>query len=701
MNPTHRREHRLPPQKPEVIFLIDASRSMGLDEPDSRMTLAGFALEELQAFLASDGAPRVQNYRFGNALASIIDLSEATPHADKSELSAALEQLPSRFGREPPKGIVIFSDGQIDDASQLGRLAEDYRSLQIPVHVFPVGDDRVRGDVAIDDLVLPPRAPAGTKVPVRGSIRSSGFDGQRAVVRLTSTRRPDIEPLATLPITLDDAVPQSFEMIVEAQPELGELLLEVEELDGEATQINNRVPFEIAQANRKIRVLYMEGTGNHEYRWLRDALQEDPDIECLAMVADQQYVERQRLVRVDDTYRGYPASRAELLEYDCVICSDISLGAFTREQLDWTVELVAERGGGFAMVGGLTSFGAGGWDQTVWDQLIPVDMAGGVLGQGWVYHTFGVQVPPEARSHPIWKLVEDPRENEMALRSIPPFYGTNYMQRLKPAATVLALSDGEIPGAGVMPIFASQAYGRGRTFAFAPDTTESWGQSFEREWGTGDNRYFRRFWRNVVRWLTENSVNGSRRLRLNSDRTLYRSGEPIRVTALASDEQQQPTQAYELEALVRLAGSSDPIHTQALTRSTAGDQTYQLTLDPVAFQEAMKLDPNGSVRQVLEIEVVANDAAGEVARATIPIQILPDLHEFMRPQPNRKILTELAAATGGQVIDSSDSLKQILSELPVSQPDAVVTRQPLWDRTWLWTLVILLLSFEWAMRRRG
>jgi len=28
-------------------------------------------------------------------------------------------------------------------------------------------------------------------------------------------------------------------------------------------------------------------------------------------------------------------------------------------------------------VGGMTSFGAGGWDQTVWDQLIPVDMSGG------------------------------------------------------------------------------------------------------------------------------------------------------------------------------------------------------------------------------------------------------------------------------------------------------------------------------------
>ncbi len=700
MNPTQRREHRLPPEPAEVVFLMDASRSMALDMPDSRAAQVGYALDDLQPILTAADAPRVQMYRFGNELASIADLNEATPHADKSQLAAALEQLPSRFGRIPPKGIVVFSDGRVDDVERLKQLAEDFRALPIPVHVFPVGDDRIRGDIAIDDLVLPPRAPAGTKVPVRGAIRSSGYHGERAVVRLVSTRRTDLEPLATLPVTLDDNVPQTFEMIVEARPEYGELMLEVDPQEGEATIVNNRVPFEIAQANRKIRVLYMEGTTNHEYRWVRDALQEDPDIECLAMVADQQYVERQRLVRVDDPYRGYPATRGELLEFDCVICSDINLGAFTREQLDWTVELVAERGGGFAMVGGLTSFGAGGWDQTVWDQLIPVDMAGGTLGQGWVYHTFRVQVPPEAQSHPIWRLVEDPRENEIALNSIPPFYGTNYMQRLKPAATVLAVSAEEIPDAGIMPIFASQSYGRGRTFAFAPDTTESWGYSFEREWGAGDNRYFRRFWRNVVRWLAENSVNGSRRLRLESDRTLYRSGQSMRITAQAFDEQQQATQAYELEARIRLSGAKDVIHTEPLTRLASGDRAYELKLDPAVFQEALDLDPSGSVRQMLEVEVVATAQGEEVARAMITLQILPDLGEFMQPKPNRQVLEDLASATGGKVFESSDSLRQVLTGLPVTQPDAILSRQPFWDRGWLWSIVVLLLSVEWAARRR-
>src|SRR5688500_237515 len=105
-------------------------------------------------------------------------------------------------------------------------------------------------------------------------------------------------------------------------------------------------------------------------------------------------------MRVNDQYTGFPVTREELLQFDCVICSDIERGAFTQEQVDWTVELVAERGGGFAMVGGITSFGAGHWDNTIWDKLIPVDMSGGVRGQGWMYYPFQARVPQEALSHP-------------------------------------------------------------------------------------------------------------------------------------------------------------------------------------------------------------------------------------------------------------------------------------------------------------
>jgi hypothetical protein len=116
------------------------------------------------------------------------------------------------------------------------------------------------------------------------------------------------------------------------------------------------VPFRIGARKGKIRVIYMEGTVSPpgEYRFIQDALQEDPNIECVCLEVNNQLADKPILFRVNDPSRGFPSTREELFTYDVVICSDIARTAFTQEQLDWTVELVAERGGGFVMIGGYT-----------------------------------------------------------------------------------------------------------------------------------------------------------------------------------------------------------------------------------------------------------------------------------------------------------------------------------------------------------
>jgi uncharacterized membrane protein len=567
--------------------------------------------------------------------------------------------------------------------------------------VLAVGSSQVRGDVAIDELVVPSRVDAGTKAAVRGVVRGTGYEGERVVLAVKAADRPQLPALAELPITLTGQ-PQPFELVVEANPEYGELVLEAPVLAGEVTSQNNRVSFQMTTAARKLKVIYMEGTGNNEVRWVREALQEDKDIQCLAMVADQQYVQRPRLLRVDDSYRGFPATREELFEYDCVICSDISMGAFTREQLDWTVELVAERGGGFAMVGGITSFGAGNWDQTVWDKLIPIDMSGGAFGRGYLYQQFNVNIPADAQSHPIWRIVEDPEKNRKVLAAMPPFLGTNYMQRLKPAATALAFSATPIPNVGIMPIFAAQPYGRGRTFAFAPDTTADWGRLFESQWGEGDNRYFRRFWRNLVRWLCENSITGNKRLQIETDKVIYRSGDPIAITARAYDGQQRATIAYDVSAKVKLAAAGSAAVTATTLVPAANGTTYAGQIDSQPLSGP--LDGSGADALVLptrEIEVMAREAGKEIARATAKVKILPDLHEFLEPRPRPEVLERLAQDAGGKVLHGADDLVSVLRDLPVIPGDSHVSRQPLWDSPLVWLVILALLAAEWSLRRRA
>ncbi len=721
LNPVHRREHRLPDQPPQVHFLVDASRSMSLEEPLSRSMQAQQLIQGVDSQLRTESnRPRVQLFRFGQQLSSAADFSQLQPIDNATRLSEALEQLPARFSREQPRGVIVFSDGVIDDPERLAEVSDMFRSMGVPVHVVPIGDAKVRGDVAIDELVIPTRVDAGVKAPVRGVIRGTGYEGERVVLQVRAADRPQLAPLATLPLMLGEQ-PQPFELIVEANPEYGELLLEVTELEGEVSHKNNRMPFQLSKLMRRLKVLYMEGTGGTEYRWVRDALMEDKDIDCVAMIADQQYVQRPRLVRVDDSYRGFPATREELLQFDCVICSDISTGAFTREQLDWTVELVNKRGGGFMMIGGITSFGAGGWDQTVWDQLIPVDMQGGSVGRGWLYHTFRVKIPPEALSHPIWKIVEDPEKNRLVLAAMPPFYGTNFMQRLKPAATLLAESSSPIPQAGIMPIFAVQPYGRGRTFAFAPDTTADWGRDFESRWGEGDNRYFRRFWRNTVRWLCENSTAGNKRLQVETDRVIYRPGQPILVTAYAYDEQLKETIGYQLAAQFKdqqdsesarlnhtavplvprgsgdaYAGELDELSLTLLDNTSTADGTAN---SPVNFSTGLAAGDAGFMLSMREIEVIATDNDKEVARAIARVLVLPDMRELIQPRARTEELEKLAEATGGKILRGSSDIAALLHDMRTTPGEAIVSRQPLWDRPWLWLIIIGLLTAEWVMRR--
>jgi len=436
-----------------------------------------------------------------------------------------------------------------------------------------------------------------------------------------------------------------------------------------------------------------------------------------------------RLHRLSGGRGGYPASREELFHYDVIICSDISRGAFSQEQLEWTAELVARRGGGFAMVGGNSSFGSGGWDETAWDGLIPLDMSGHGTGESeFSVNKFKVTVPQEALNHPIWRIVDDPARNRAILSGMPMFGGTNLVYRLKPAATVLGISDRPLEQANVtrareakrpippsrpIPkrrdgnpaeanrpvIFACEPYGRGRTFAMATDTTWAWGTEFETRWGEGDNRYFRKFWRNVVYWLAENS-GANRRLWVDTDKIFYRPGEPIEVSVRAYDEKLAETAAYRVVCRLSHPTESesrpfDESATDLVPRPDDPAYRGRLTATPPSRTDG---DAGSTVHQ-LRLDVAALDGDQRAAEASVLIQVVEDPVEFrdVRPDPSR--LEDLARATAGRVIRTPAELATLLAGHPDAGGTEVVTRSPLWDRPALWLTLLGVLSGEWILRR--
>ncbi|MFI5454521.1 MAG: hypothetical protein ACHRXM_03635 [Isosphaerales bacterium] len=730
LNPTRVKHVKHTGPVPTALFLLDRSRSMSLESPTTRSQAAERIIRRAEGLVPADRRPAIQKYGFGSQLSAISEREEGRrPEADRTRLGWALEQLPARFGDALPFGVFVFSDGRSTEPEAQGATARAYRELGVPIHVVPLGDERISGDVAVQDIDAPREARPGTRVPVRVTLRSRGYDGERTELRIRRETGRQGDVLATLPVTLSGGE-QAHELVIDTDQAKGPLAVEVQALPHEAIAANNVVPFQINARRTKLRVIYMEGSPLPEYRYIHEALEEDPNITCISMGVDNMHARYPRLYRFLDHRRGYPATREELLNYDVVICSDIALGAFSREQLAWTVELVSKGGGGFVMIGGNASFSAGGWDQTVWDGLIPVDMTGHGGGDSeFSVSPFKVNIPPETIDHPIWRIVDDPERNREVLARLPMFTGTNLVDRLKPAATLLGISDRTLQGADVVRaelagrpippqrpgslrpdgspaghaspvIFACQPFGRGRTFSMSTDSTWAWGTEFERAWGEEDNRYFRKFWRNVVYWLAENSGGSNRRLRVETDKVFYRPGQPIDVTVRAYDEKLAETDAYRVVARLRgPSESASPPFDETATSLVPqlGDPAYRGKLTTPPAGEI--LESPGSTVHPLVLDVAVFDGDQVAAQSSSELQVIDDPVEFRDPRPDPARLKELAQATAGRVIETPAELATLLAGHPEATQSEVVTRSPLWDSPLLWLLLLGLLSSEWILRR--
>ncbi len=700
LNPIDRRETLLPPQPPAVALLVDCSQSMALGVEQSRLDRAKRTIESVSRSVQSTRPMQLPLFRFGNELAKVPGLTELSATEDESLLGNALERIPSRMAGIQPQAVVVFSDGAVSEVEQLAEIASAYRKLKVPVYAMLPEEENLLGDIAITELAIPSRVVPGDEATIRAVIESRGFAGERVVVSIRPAGRPDAAALTTLPITLHDG-PTPCDLVVTADSAMSDLELQIPVLQGEAVGSNNRIPFRLTERDRKLKVLYMEGSMSQEYRWIRDALQEDSDIQCVAMVVNNQYADRPKLQRIDDPYRGYPTTRAELFEYDVVICSDILRNAFTPEQIAWTVELVSTRGGGFVMIGGHTSFGSGGWDRTEWEELIPFDMTG---RRDYLNQTFQVEVPPAAESHPIWKLLDDPQQNRVALEAMPQFSGTNLISRVKPAATLLGQTQIPLSRVGIMPIFACETYGRGRTFAMATDSTAAWGSYFETRWGEGDNRYFRKFWRNVVRWLAENSQASQRRLLVRCDQVIYSKNDLIEVVAEAFDKEFKPTTNYRLTASLQGSevSASDPTASANLTSTgvelqpDASRNRYAGTLTAALPSTSEDLT---TPMQTVRLLVTAWEGDVPIASESIEIQLLHDSKEWLRPQSQPEILKQIAESCGGSLLSSQSDLERLLRSYDAAPSEVLTHTTPLWDRAWVWMSLLGLLTIEWILRR--
>ena len=705
-----------------TVFLVDRSRSMGLGE-ESRLAKArawservGRRMDEVSFFSFADDV-------------RADDLEELKVEGGPTFLAAALQRAGEEAGSEGQ--VVVVSDGCGHDRRELPLVLKELDSRGVKVYGKVVGENDPVGNAWLADLRVARMAKPGQSLPIEVTVGMDGLNDRRGMLRLRNGKG---ELVQEEEVALEGGkFGMRMEMVTGLRTENWELALE--EVEGDRREEDNRVLFSVKVSDPKLKVLYLEGThamrlvtSDEQSGWWNEceiktrSWDAAGDIEWSLFTPLSQYAREENLYRVKgfadgrfvfDQSRAFPKTRKELFEYDVVICGDIPQGNFSKEQMDWLVELVTNRGGGFCMIGGYTSFDSGAYDQTPIEKITPVD----ILYHGYGYNNavMSMVIPETARKHPIWRISEDEKENENILALHPLFLGYHDIQRAKPGATILGLrEDGE------GPLIAVQKYGKGRSMAFLSDTNGGWARTYvtwqnpnnlastegsHRELGHGVDilykahdveglgpaqtphpcEYVGKFWVNVVRWLGEKSQRlGEQDLLLRSEMVVVERGGKIKLSAeiLAPIE---PALLADVSVRASLVGQirEEPLLWNRERREFVGE---------------LKV-PEMEKGSVVEVAVVA-EAEGLEFRDQIKVGLLEVDPELLETDPDDELMSDIVQATGGMVLTSPKEASEVLEEARREVAEARVSfRRPVWGRWEIFLLLVGLLGLEWLLRR--
>jgi uncharacterized membrane protein len=731
----------LPSTGPRTVILTDNSASMTL-AAEANMTRYDAATQwagRAMASVAAGGLPVPQAVSFSTVAIPISrDLLWPEPNGQESNLAAAMESLAG----DAADHVIVVSDGCAHDRERLTGALSALRAAGTRVSTHTVGIDLPPRNAALASVHAPRVARPRSRVTLPVSVEAAGFSAADTF-RLTlrdetgaEAAREEFHFTAPPAGAEKEGVATERRVSFQSGTATARYTLELSGPDGEVTAEDNRFAFTLEVTTGKLRVLMVEGTHvkrtvGTEGHWYNDielmttAWEATGEIEWDCLTPVSEYVDRPNLVGVTfvngemlpDPSRTFPQTREEIFRYDVMLISDVPVGNFSEEQMKIVTEWVLERGGGFLMGGGYTTFDSGNYDKTPWEKIIPVDML--AFGDGFYENTaspFVIAIPGSVRNHPLWQISPDPMENAAILATHPPFTGMNRVRRAKPGALVLAVR----PEADNEPVIAVQSYGRGRAIGYLPDPNGGWAKYLvswgppggpahgpHTELGHGENfrfkehearaaqgprpphpsPYYAQFWINVVKWLGENSIRWRRDKmsgRIAAAQAQPGGALPVAVEVLAVTNAQALT-ALDVGARLDLAGSP----------------RVRLAWDRDRREFTGALHVPAGVREP-EVRVLFDTTAGrDVLTDVASAGLRTTSREYIATAPDAKLMAELATLGGGSVLHSPDECAAAIRTAAATR--AAQTQhawmQPLWTRWSWWTALMAVLGGEWFLRR--
>jgi len=621
----------------------------------------------------------IDHYTFGESLHMLGNGDKRTRDtiaalkagASATSIAESLDALASANAGLPLAGIVLLSDGIDTTSRRVEQVANDLGARGIPVYTVPVGIEQP-DDVSIRSVIMQDVAFAGDTVPIRVQVRSKGYEKRSAEMTLVFngvvvSRR---NVLLKGGLQNEDI---SFD-VRSLKKGAARIEVAIEPFADEAASDNNRVERSLRVVNDKINVLCIEGSARWEFRYLRAILKRDPRINAKFIATRAQ----SGMAQLSSDYIArFPEDAADAFKYDLVILGDVDSSFFTPAELTRLDELIRERGGSLLMLCG-RHYAPSSYAGTPIERMLPVKFDPAAPWED-VDETVHPVLTSEGRSSLVMTLETLPEKNDQVWSHVAPLDHLPPLLSPRPGAMVLAeLSDSRSP-TGRYPLVSWQRYGTGKCMLIATDRL--WRLRFK----TGD-KYHWRVWSQSIQFLTLSRLMGEhKRIRLETDRSVYPGGEQARIYANVLDEDYEPITQSRYDVYITQADEENAEAVRVSLRPDAGN---------LGLYEGY-FSPPRSGRYRLQAGSTDRQAAN-----TIEFRVADVKPEMAHTELQMDRLRNIAELSGGRCLPISQlgELGSLLNTTP--EVSTVSSEQPIWDHWLLAALILGLVGVEWIVRRR-
>ena len=654
----------------------------------------------------------VRQYKTGVRLGGLEDFSELDFNSPSSSLSGSLQNLQNRFEGRPLAGVLLFTDGSATD------LVGDIDFSTMPP-IFPVlpGTGVVPADLAIGSLQITQSQFEDSPVTIEGQVLAQGMVGQEVAVKLSNDEGKEVAREIHVFQEGETSWGARFRFRPE-KPGLSFYRLEAIQLPSsgekseaipEATLINNHRIVAVDRGTGPFRILYVSGRPNWEFKFLRRALQEDDELDLVGLIRiakkearfdfrgrtgessnplfrgfenqedeETEQYDESVLIRINtrdakELVGGFPEEAEELFAYHAVIVDDLESAFFKTLQHTLLEEFVNKRGGGFMMLGGLESFGEGGYARTPIGSMLPVYLDSNGAGHPAEYRW---KLTREGWLMPWARLRSNEVEERKILGQVPLFRVLNLANGIKPGAVTVA-GVSEMDEVDSQPALIGHRFGKGRVMALTVGDLWRWGQ-VEPEL----QEDMAQFWRQALRRLV---ADVPERVSIEIKKAGTHGSQAVSLEVRAADKEFNPSG----NVMVKLSVTHDDgdkidLDTEPSTKEAGLFQAFFLPREP------------GAYRILAE---VLNEDGVQIGKAESGWVADFEVEEFQSLEFNREFLETLARETGGEVI-TLDKLDDLVKRLPdLEAPVMEVWSRPLWHSPWVFLCALGLFGAEWVLRR--